>query len=550
MGGSGAHEMTSRTGARHVGHLALAIPLLAAGLAACHGCRSTGSIPSPTGSGAIAGPPTVRLYLVSDLAGALEPCGCTKDQLGGLDHFGAWVKHEAASAPASAVLSAGPLFFMDTKLDGDRGAQDQLKADTIARTLKGLGLAAFAPGINDWDDGPDAFARRAAAAGATSIGADGAAVVREIGGVRIGLVGVGQKKARDPSVDVEGLVKRGVEDAKKQGAEVLVALAAVGRGEAKRIADAVPELTAVVVGGVQSDGDVNTTAPQGEAIGSVVIAQGANHLQSVAVLDLFVREPLVPGKIVSFADGTGLDLARKREDLARRIDDLHVKIAGWERDPRVAPADLAARRTELQQLEEQQRQLGARAAPATGSFLRYSIQEMRPALGTDPSVQSDLAAFYKSVNDHNRQAFAGRMPPPAAAGQASYVGIEVCSTCHPGPRAVWNKTPHAAAYATLSTQFKEMNLECVSCHVTGYEKPGGSTVTHVDLLKDVQCEVCHGPGSKHVASPQDKSLIVGAPPPSLCESCHHPPHVEGFDVAAKLPEILGPGHGLPASGTK
>jgi hypothetical protein len=110
---------------------------------------------------------------------------------------------------------------------------------------------------------------------------------------------------------------------------------------------------------------------------------------------------------------------------------------------------------------------------------------------------------------------------------------------------VWNKTPHSRAYATLADQFKEFNLECVSCHVTGYEQPAGSTVTHVEKLKDVQCEVCHGPGSKHVASPTDKTLIIGHPEPGRCLDCHHPPHVEQFDPSVKMREILGPGHGMP-----
>ena len=62
---------------------------------------------------------------------------------------------------------------------------------------------------------------------------------------------------------------------------------------------------------------------------------------------------------------------------------------------------------------------------------------------------------------------------------------------------MWDKTRHAHAYETLATQFKEYNLDCVSCHVTGYEQPGGSSVTHVDKLNDVQCEFCHGPSSRH-----------------------------------------------------
>jgi len=139
------------------------------------------------------------------------------------------------------------------------------------------------------------------------------------------------------------------------------------------------------------------------------------------------------------------------------------------------------------------------------------------------------------------------LPPPRAPDQPGYVGIDVCTNCHQPARAVWNGTSHAHAYATLSSQFKEFNLECVSCHVTGYEKPGGSTVTHVAGLEDVQCEVCHGPGSKHVSNPGDSTLIVAKPDASMCLSCHHPPHVEGFDALAKMKEVLGPGHGMPAN---
>jgi hypothetical protein len=88
---------------------------------------------------------------------------------------------------------------------------------------------------------------------------------------------------------------------------------------------------------------------------------------------------------------------------------------------------------------------------------------------------------------------------------------------------------------------KEYNLDCVSCHVTGYGRAGGSTVTHVDKLKDVQCEVCHGPGSLHAAAPT--AVRLSSPGADVCTSCHHPPHVEGFDPLRKMPLVLGPGHG-------
>jgi hypothetical protein len=371
--------------------------------------------------------------------------------------------------------------------------------------------------------------------------------VRDVGALKVGFVGYGQPGSTPspPGSDVENAVKQGVEDARRQGANVLVALASVGRGEAKRIADAIPDLTAVVVGSARSSGDANTTAPQGERVGDVLIAQAANHLQSVAVLDLYLREPVAPGRVVKFADATGLELAQQREDIARRIDGLHDKISAWEREKSVSAADLQARRQDLAKLEAQRDDLDAKAPPAQGSFFRYAVKEVREALGNDPAIDADMVTYYKAVNDHNRVAFADRVPAHPGPDQASYVGIDVCSSCHPAARAVWNATAHAKAYVTLSSQFKEFNLECVGCHVTGYDRPGGTTVTHVTGLQDVQCEVCHGPGSKHAAKPKDPTLITGAPAASTCLQCHHPPHVERFDPVARMKDILGPGHGQP-----
>jgi Cytochrome c554 and c-prime len=122
-----------------------------------------------------------------------------------------------------------------------------------------------------------------------------------------------------------------------------------------------------------------------------------------------------------------------------------------------------------------------------------------------------------------------------------------CAACHEEEDRFWRTTPHAHAYATLARDNKEFNLDCVSCHVTGYEKPGGSTVTHVSKLKDVGCEVCHGPGTLHASEPKRRDLIRRTPERSLCASeCHHPPHVNpGWDVEGAWAKIVGPGHGAP-----
>ena len=510
--------------------------------AACGGCRSASNPKGPN----VPGPPTARLYLVSDLAGALEPCGCTKDQLGGLDHAGAWIASERTKAPAAAFVTAGPLFFMDPTLKPDHAAQDKAKAETLAAALKKLDFAAFAPAKNDWAAGAEELARLRDLSGAALVFANASSsagavplFVRDLGGLKVAFLGVSAPGVagveEKPAISE---VKAAVAGAKGQGAKVFVLLASVGRGEAKRIADGVPELTAILVGSTGGSGDANTQAPPPERIGNVIIAETGNHLQTVAVLDLYVRDGGT-----SFADATGLELGRKREELSRRIDELHIKIANWEKDGKIQKVDLDARRADLAKLETERAELDVPKPPDTGSFFRYTVKEIREALGSEPKLREDLLAYYKKVNDANKVAFADKKPRPHTGTEPVYVGIAACASCHEEPKTVWDRTKHAHAYETLSKQYKEFNLDCVSCHVTGYDQPGGSTVTHVDRLKDVQCEVCHGPGSRHVMNPDKFKIPVPKPQPDMCLACHHSPHVEQFDAKAKMEDILGPGHG-------
>ncbi len=78
-----------------------------------------------------------------------------------------------------------------------------------------------------------------------------------------------------------------------------------------------------------------------------------------------------------------------------------------------------------------------------------------------------------------------------------------------------------------------IEAECLTCHATGYGKPGGfvSTVKTPDLA-GVTCEACHGPGSKYwrvmVKKRRNFTLtnltVKGFLPldSSICDQCHTP----------------------------
>ena len=514
-------------------------------LAACQGCRGgRGTSPQPT-------TPTVRLYLVSTVAGALEPCGCSKNQLGGFDHFAAFIASERAKAPNALIAGAGPLFFLDPELKPDHAQQDQWKADAIADSLAKLPFVGWAPGANDWAGGTPRLAelalRSKGATLAANVPGGTSAVVREVSGVKVGFVGISVPKRTGiapTGVEVKApreALTAAIADAKAKGATVLVGLFAMQRGEALRLIEQTPELSIAAIGKAFDQGESNDKPATPAMIGKTLVVETANHLQTAAVVDLYVRD----GQVV-FQDAAGIANASERASLEKRIQELKLKITAWEQVRSIDPKDLDQRRKDLAKAEDELRRLETPPPPDKGSFFRFTNVDVKVELGKDEPTFKEMLEYYDQVNDHNKKAFADRKPPPPGPDGNRFIGIDECTKCHAAARAVWDKTPHAKAYETIAVQHKEFNLDCVSCHVTGYEKPGGSTVTHVDALKNVQCEECHGPGEKHRQTPADKSLVIGKPKMDMCVSaCHHSPHVEGFDPGAQLARILGPGHGMP-----
>ena len=523
--------------------LGLTLLVLSASLAgSCKCSHEAASLPPKT--------PTVRLYLVSSPAGALEPCGCVKDMLGGVDHLAAYVKSQSDDAPHSALLAAGPLFFMNTALTSERQTQDSWKADALARSLAAAGLRAWAPGANDWAAGADTFAGLAAAAQATPLASNlkGAGLqpvrVFEVGGNKIGVAGVslpaydGKLPTGVSTLDALAELKKAKLSLDSQGARLRILLTAMGRGEALRLIDQVPGFQVLVVGKPFDQGETNDPPTPPEVVGTTLVVEAPNHLQAMGVVDLFVRDDKF-----EFADGSNTAAAAERESLAARIRDLESRLSAASAAGKAEDPDLTARRADLERMKGEQKKLAAPSVPAQGSFFQYRLVEVRDALGTEQTVQSLIDGYYQRVNDHNHDVFKDKLPLPAPAGESHYVGVDVCSSCHKSERDFWNLTQHSGAYATLSSAHKEFNLDCVSCHVTGYDKPGGSTVVHVEKLTNVQCENCHGPGSQHADKPLADKLI-SIPEQSLCAAqCHHPPHVKAdWSVTASWLKIVGPGH--------
>ncbi len=127
--------------------------------------------------------------------------------------------------------------------------------------------------------------------------------------------------------------------------------------------------------------------------------------------------------------------------------------------------------------------------------------------------------------------FGGILP---AAVPGDYLGYKECIFCHDENGNAWQKTQHARAFEGLKKMPQERLSGCLTCHVTGYGKPGGFvSFESTPELINVQCEECHGTGKSHAANPGEKGSITAKPEETKCLGCHTPRQDPKFDYATK-----------------
>lgn len=165
------------------------------------------------------------------------------------------------------------------------------------------------------------------------------------------------------------------------------------------------------------------------------------------------------------------------------------------------------------------------------------------------------------------------LPIGSFAADAQYVGAKKCKMCHNKKDQtkqfdIWKGSSHANAYATLATdKAKEFATkagvkgdpqkagECLECHVAGYGLDSTFFGKSFVLEDGVQCESCHGPGSKYKSTKimsktkyaedpeaQHKLAIEAGltlPDEKTCENCHNErsPAFKGFDFKTSYEKI-------------
>jgi 2',3'-cyclic-nucleotide 2'-phosphodiesterase (5'-nucleotidase family) len=577
--------------------------LLAAALALA-ACRGRAVAPAPSADAALAGdaakatafapdepPPrgkALALVYTSNVGAEYERCGCPVHPLGGLARRAAEVDAIRVESDVVISVDAGDLFLPTT--DGEPGrppapSEVERRARLLAAAYARLGVTAFSPGEHDLALGVPLLRRVLAEAkvpvvSANLVDARGAPLfpadrLVDAAGVKVGIFGVTASAPPAPERwrawgavvrDPVAAARAEVASLRARGARIIVALVHVGgTPDSKRLLRAVPGIDWAVLG----HSGLNLETPELVATAG---GGGARELEAMSLgrnlgrLDLHVVDGDGAGP---FADrGARAQLRTILADHERQIVDYEQRLPATQTTPTLR-AYYGKRLEELRRAVARET-AGVAAMPArvSGNWFDNRIVPLDTSVADQPGVGA-LVAAYNHESDRLAAAGkpvgvkpprAGAAPEPTHVGPPSdaprvtvtYVGSAACARCHEPATAFWRTTKHARALATLEAAHRGKSAACVGCHVTGYFQPGGTEDLSVATtrLRDIGCEACHGPGSAHVASPAAAGAIARKVPEAVCLGCHTPDQTNtGFDYAAFLGAVVGPGHG-PSTAAK
>lgn len=514
------------------------------------------AVAAPRPAGPVSGEAT--LFLMADLNGVLRPCGCTVElQKGGFDRLIPLLSEGRKAHPGSELLHAGPIFYEGVSVDAKKKAQRERQAEVTADLVATAGITVAGATLTDELASAGRLgdlagrAKLRVTAANLDLGANKVPryVVHTIGGLRVGIFALAGGDELQPSG--EGEEKVAVpEDAKKRvgdpeaaardvmmsltkEADVVVLLSALGLRETKRLVRKVAGIDFAVAGGM---GEHAAVSDEAELVAGTRVMQFHNegrYLGRLTIRMVGGERSFVDASVVSEAELAQVD---------QRVARLEKALGELTRTRPATDPEIQSMNHHLAAVKDHRDRLAQkRTAPppdrSTFSFIQTPIEWDLPQ---DPAAADVLKAFDEELARIN-VANAGTLPEPKP-GQAVYTGTESCFECHAETRDFWKANEHAHAWVTLEKVNKTFDAECVSCHVTGYGQAGGSLVGKTAGREAVQCEACHGPGSKHVADPTLDNIIA-KPTANDCAGCHNQHHSPRFQFDTYREHLLVPGHG-------
>lgn len=164
------------------------------------------------------------------------------------------------------------------------------------------------------------------------------------------------------------------------------------------------------------------------------------------------------------------------------------------------------------------------------------VYMLGPEVGENAEMSKLVKSFEDGFNEKQRKLDkerAAEAEKQRSENADHFLGAELCIRCHTDEGEQWKTTSHSLAWQTLVDVKKDATPDCIPCHVVGFKQAGGfQSQNDVPKLVNVQCENCHGMGTKHEAFATHRKITQ-----ETCITCHQGENDPAFSWEKKLPMI-------------
>lgn len=465
-----------------------------------------------------------KLFVTAELKGYLGPCGCSENMRGGIERTAFQVVEARKAGSPVFFIDSGDALFGTTQVPPEAVPQQERKAQALADAFKLMGLQSRAVGPLDDARGKEFRA---------TLG------LPELPPSQLQLLELEGSKLAVINAETVDQVKPRAAAAKAQGAKFILALVQQPFDVVSKAAGEGLPVDLVIA--TRSKDEFSSEISK-LVRGTTPVAQVQSKGRTLLEIDLTLADADAKFELMRGA----ADSERELVALDQRIELLRAQV----NEPMLSDELKALRKAKLEEVIGRRAALAAAPLPEPAGKNVFGVRFI-PIEASYPSLPAAVelvTAYDRDVGKINLQYAKehGKDCPAPEKGKSGYVGNAACLDCHEEAFPVWQTSKHAVAYPTLEKIGKNNHLDCIGCHVTGWQQPGGTCrIDRVAGRDHVGCESCHGPGSAHVEDASNDNIGKGNQPKD-CVGCHDVENSPHFVFDAYVAKILGPGHGQPA----
>ncbi len=331
-----------------------------------------------------------------------------------------------------------------------------------------------------------------------------------------------------------------IEELKKKS-DFIIVLAHTGVTDAKVLAQEYDSIDLMIVG---HGGEVNIFQPVTEK--NSLITTLYSRGKYIDRLDFKITAIKHPYDI--FVEGSNSTTSFESQELLLRKQQLQVFMADIDAQKKQGK-DMSSMEKlvtdEMAQVDAKLEKLQGESTKDRPNTVKATLIALDTSYADDPTIRDIIKKYADElikIKEQQKQSQLGEWggSPPGVVVEPHYVGMANCKGCHTKIYDFVEGTKHVKAYETLREKERQFEPDCIGCHTTGFNKPGGFTnVLAADNLLGVQCEDCHGPGSLHITD-NKKYRMQNLTAEANCVTCHTPDNDNNFVYAEKLKKIKCP----------